>query len=118
MATIPTDAHDLFDHLLPAALTHSPQKAREIDTTLCFKIEGSGDWTIDCSRAVAAPTCLPGSAAGARCTVEMASSDFLAMLSDPNVGMQLYYQKKLRISGDPTHALKIAALFDLLRAAP
>ena len=118
MATIPADVHDLFDRLVPAALTHSPAKARELDTILCFAIEGSGDWTIDCSRAVALPTCAQGRSASARCTVEIASSDFSAMLSDPNVGMQLYFQKNLRLSGDPTHALKIAALFDLLRSAP
>jgi len=113
--TVPTDASDLFDRLVPAALARSPEKARAIDTILCFKIEGSGDWTIDCSREATPPTCVKESSARARCTVEIASGDFAAMLSDPNVGMQLYFQKRLRLSGDPTHALKIAALFDLVR---
>lgn len=118
MASIPTDVLDLFDVLLPTALARSPEKARDLDTILCFKIEGSGEWLIDCSRASIQPTCMKGSSDGARCTVEITSHDFASMLSDPNVGMQLYLQKKLRLSGDPIHAQKIAPLFDLLRASP
>lgn len=111
--TIPTSAPDIFDRLLPEALARDPDWARELDTILCFKI-GDSAWTIDCSRAAASPTCTQGSSDNARCTVEIDSVNFLAMLSDPNVGMQLYFQKKLRLSGDPMHALKIAPLFSLI----
>jgi alkyl sulfatase BDS1-like metallo-beta-lactamase superfamily hydrolase len=114
MLLIPTSAQDLFDRFLPNALERAPAKARELDTTLCFKIEGIGDWTIDCSGA-SVPTCLKGSSDNARCTVEIAGSDFAEMLANPKVGMELYYKGKLRISGDPNQARKIAALFDLAR---
>jgi hypothetical protein len=112
---LPVSADALFDRLLPAALLRSPAKAQDLDTILCFKIEGGGDWTIDCLRTTPAPTCTRGASDKAQCTVEMTDADFTAMLSDPNVGMQLYFQKKLRLAGDPMHAIKIAPLFELLR---
>jgi hypothetical protein len=114
---IPTSAPDLFNRLMSEALARHPDRAREIDTILCFKI-GDGAWTIDCSRAAVSPTCTQGSSDKARCTVEIDSTNFLAMLSDPSAGMQLYFQKKLHLSGDPAHALKIAPLFELLRPLP
>jgi len=115
---IPSSAPDLFDRLVPEALARYPERAREIDTILCFKIEGGGVWTIDCARGAAVPpTCVQGHAGNVRCTIEIDNANFLAMLSDPNVGMQLYFQKKLKLSGDPAHALKIAPLFELLRPA-
>lgn len=110
------NAADLFDRLLPEALTRSPERARALDTILCFKIEGGGDWTIDCSQDAPSPTCTRGISEKALCTVEIRSGDFLAMFSDPNVGMQLYFQKKLRLSGDSAHALKIVLLFELAQA--
>jgi uncharacterized protein YozE (UPF0346 family) len=108
---------DLFEHLLPEALVRSPERAQAINTILCFQIEGYGDWTIDCSRTSSPPTCIRGRSKSACCTVEISGSGFVAMLSDPNVGMQLYFQKKLRISGDLSHAIKIASVFELVRPA-
>lgn len=118
MPIVPKDTADLFDRLLPEALLHGPDRARAIDTILCFKIEGDGDWTIDCSKDAEAPTCTRGVSERSRCTVEIGSRDFLSMLSDPNVGMQLYFQKRLRLSGDPAHATKIAPVFELVQALP
>lgn len=115
---IPKDAQDLFDRLVPEALLRAPERARQLDTVLCFKIVGDlgGTWTIDCSQARPAPTCTSGAVEGAaRCTVEVSRDDFQAMLLDPKVATQLYGQGKLRIAGDPMHAPKIAALFDIVR---
>jgi hypothetical protein len=39
------------------------------------------------------------------------------MLTDPNAGMQLYFQGKLRVSGDPMLAMKLQQFFDLARGA-
>jgi len=103
----------LFEHLLPEALMLRPERARALDTILCFRLEGCGDWTVDCKSDP--PICARGRSDGACCFVEVSGGDFAAMFSDPNVGMQLYAQKKLRISGDLSHATKIAEVFDLAR---
>ena len=42
-----------------------------------------------------------------------AADDFKTMLSDPNAGMQLYFQGKLIVSGDPMLAMKLQKLFGL-----
>jgi SCP-2 sterol transfer family len=126
--SIPKTPSDLFDHILPASLQQAPDRARALDTVFCFKLSGSavasededpsGDlaWTIDCSRDCPAPSCVAGASDKAHCTVELSRTDFTTFLADPSVGPQLYFQKRLRILGDPTRAPKIAALFELARA--
>jgi len=120
MPSVPKDTSDLFDHLIPEALTKSPDRARALDTIFCFKILGEGDWIIDCSRDAEPPMCGRGDVTASNrephCTIEIGSVDFASMLSDPNVGMQLYFQKRLRISGDSSHATKIASVFELVQA--
>lgn len=106
------NADDLFDQLA-AGISRAPQKAREIAAIYCFKITGAngGEWTVDCR--ANPPTCVRGDGGKAQCIVEVGSDDFLKMLVDPNLGMQLYFQGKLRVSGDPTLAMKLQALFEL-----
>ena len=61
------------------------------------------------------PTINKGDTGKAQCTIEVAHDDFKTMLADPNAGMQLYFQGKLRISGDPMLAMKMQPLLDLAR---
>jgi uncharacterized protein YozE (UPF0346 family) len=107
---------DLFDRLMPEALMNNPGHAQEIDTILCFKIEGAGEWTLDVSKGMPSSTCTRGVSKRALCTVEIGVDGFGSMLSDPNAGMKLYFQKRLRIFGDLTHVPKIALVFELALA--
>jgi len=104
---------DLFDRLLPEALLKNPDRAQAIDTILCFKIEGAGDWTIDCSKETSLPSCARSVSNSVRCSVELGVDAFVLMLSDPNAGMRLYFQKRLIISGDLAQVSKIATVFEL-----
>ena len=56
-----------------------------------------------------------GDSGKAQCTVEVSHEDFKTMLGDPNAGMQLYFQGKLRVSGDPMLAMKLQQLFEIAR---
>jgi hypothetical protein len=58
------------------------------------------------------PTCSRGDSGKAQCTIEVAHDDFKAMLGNPQVGMQLYFQGKLKVSGDPMLATKLHAVPD------
>ena len=60
MATLPKDAQDLFDNLVPEGLKQHPDKARELNAIYCFKItgEGGGEWTVDLI--ANPPTCTKG----------------------------------------------------------
>ena len=115
MATLPKDAQELFDVLVPQGLKQFPDKAREVNAIYAFKIsgEGGGEWTVDLTSEP--PTCVRGDSGKAQCTVELAHDDFKQMLADPNAGMQLYFQGKLRVSGDPMLAMKLQQLFELAR---
>jgi putative sterol carrier protein len=113
MPEMPKDAADLFENMVPAALKQYPDKAREINAIYGFKIEGEGggEWTVDLTSDP--PEVTKGVSSKAQCTVEVSHEDFKTMLADPNAGMQLYFQGKLRVSGDPMLAMKLQQLFQL-----
>lgn len=115
MANLPANASELFDKLVPEGLAKHADKARELNAIYCFKItgDGGGEWTVD--TVANPPTCTKGDTGKAQCTVEVSHDDFKAMLADPNAGMQLYFQGKLRVSGDPMLAMKLQQLFELAR---
>ena len=115
MATMPKDAQDLFDNLVPEGLKRFSDKAREVNAIYGFKVtgDGGGEWTVDCT--VDPPTCSKGDTGKAQCSIEVSGEDFKTMLSDPNAGMQLYFQGKLRVSGDPMLAMKLQQLFEIAR---
>lgn len=115
MATLPQNAQELFDNLVPEGLKQFPDKARELNAIYCFKItgDGGGEWTVDCASAT--PACTRGDSGKAQCTVTVAHDDFKTMFTDPNAGMQLYFQGKLQVSGDPMLAMKLQQLFEIAR---
>lgn len=110
---IPDSAAELFDRQLPAALAAKPAKGRDVGSVFRFNVmgDGGGDWTIDLISSP--PTCTRGDAGTAQCTVEIANEDFKAMLANPQVGLELYYNGKLKISGDPAAVSKLQSLFSL-----
>jgi len=114
---MPKDAQELFDVLIPAGLKQFPDKAREVNAIYAFKIsgDGGGEWTVDLT--IDPPTCEKGDSGKAQCTIDVAHEDFKAMLADPNAGMQLYFQGKLRVSGDPMLAMKLQQFFDIAKGA-
>ena len=106
-------AKDIFDVRVPEGLAKYPDKAKEINAVYMFKITGpnGGTWTVDL--AGTPPTCKPGEASNAQCTIEVADSDFEQMLTNPQLGMQLYFQGKLRVTGDPMLATRLQKLFTI-----
>lgn len=112
MAT-PKSATELFDELMPQAIAKSPDKAKEVGAIYVFKIagDGGGEWTVDLKSD--APSIQKGVQPGANCTIEVAHTDFIAMLNNPALGMQLFMQGKLKVTGDPMLAMKLQKLFAL-----
>ena len=116
MVAMPKDAQDLFNNLVPEGLKRFPDKAREMNAIYGFKVtgDGGGEWTVDCT--MDPPSCTQGDSGKAQCSIEVSHDDFKTMLSDPNAGMQLYFQGRLRVSGDPMLAMKLQQLFDIAKA--
>src|SRR5262245_20621937 len=106
-------AKELFNEQVPKALAANPDKGKEIGAVYCFKISGAngGTWTVDLSSSP--PTGQPGESGTPQCTIEVADSDFEQMLGNPQLGMQLYFQGKLRVTGDPMLATRLQKLFSL-----
>ena len=115
MAKVPDNAKELFDVQVPEAIAKNPDKAKEINAVYLFKITGDdgGEWTVDLASAT--PSCKPGVHGSPQCTVEVAHADFKSMLTNPALGMQLYFQGKLQVSGDPMLAMKLQQLFEIAR---
>ena len=113
MAEQAKDAQQLFDVEVPKALQEHPDKAKAVNAIYCFKIsgDGGGEWTVDLTSDP--PTSTRGDSGKAQCTIEVAHEDFKAMLGNPQVGMQLYFQGKLKVTGDPMLATKLQKLFSM-----
>jgi putative sterol carrier protein len=113
MAKVPETAQQLFNVDVPEALKKHPDKAREIGAVYLFKIsgDGGGTWTVDLT--ANPPTVSDGDKGNAQCTFEVAHDDFKQMLTNPAMGMQLYFQGKLKVTGDPMLATKLQKLFQL-----
>ena len=110
-----TSAKELFDQYIPQALAAHPESAREVDGIFCFKIsgEGGGNWTIDLT--TNPPQCIPSDTGNAQCSIEVSADDFKTMLDDGEAGMQLYFEGRLQIGGDPMLATRLPAFFDVIR---
>ncbi len=113
MPTLPKDAQELFNERIPEALAKYPAQAKEVNAIYCFKIsgDGGGEWTVDLTADV--PTCATGDTGNAQCTIDLSHEDFKTMLSDPQAGMQLYFQGKLKVVGDPMLATRLQQFFDI-----
>ena len=106
------DARTLFNDKMPRAMDQDPSRARELDAVYLFKVTGDrgGTWTVDCKSA--SPSVAEGEQE-ADCTIELADEDFESRLADPQIGMQLFFQGKIKITGDPVLATKLGNLFGL-----
>jgi putative sterol carrier protein len=107
------DTKTLFNEKLPKSIAENPQKARELDAVYLFKVsgDGGGTWTVDLKSDP--PSVVEGEAGTPDCTIEVADSDFESMLDNPQMGMQLFFQGKIKIAGDPMLATKLQNLLSL-----
>lgn len=112
---MPKDAKELFDVDIPAVLQQHPDKAKDVNAVFYFNITGAGggEWTVDLASET--PKVSKGNAGNSQCSMEIAHEDFQEILKDPQVGMQLYFQGKLKISGDPMVAMRLSQLMELAK---
>ena len=107
------DAKTIFDEKMPKAFTSNPDKVKDLNAVYLFKITGDrgGTWTVDCKSDP--PTVAAGENGGADCTIEVSDADFEVMVTDPAQAMQLFFQGKIKVTGDPVLATKLGNLFGL-----
>ncbi len=103
------DAKTDFEKNLPEKISADPDNAKSIDAVFLFKISGDdgGTWTVNCKDA---PGVSEGEAGEADCTLELTSEDWKTISDNPSSAMQLYFQGKLKVSGDAMKATKLQQL--------
>jgi hypothetical protein len=105
------DAKTLFEEKLPDLLRRDPARGRSLDAIYAFDIagDGGGQWTVDLK--ADPPTVASGRRADATCAIEITAADFAEMLADPQRAIQLYFEQRLKVIGDPTAAARLHVLF-------
>lgn len=108
------DPKTLFDQKLPQAISQSPEKVKPLNAVFQFNLSGDegGTWTLDAKSDP--PTVAAGTTDSADCTIDMAAEDFKSMMQNPQMGMQLFFQGKLKIKGDPMLATKLQNILSLV----
>lgn len=103
------DAQTDFTKMLPEKISGDPDAAKNIDAVFLFKItgDGGGTWTVNCKDA---PGVHEGEVGEADCTLELTTDDWAAISENPSSAMQLYFQGKLKVSGDAMKATKLQQL--------
>ena len=108
---------ELFDSALPLRLLAKRTAVWAVmgSTSYAFEITGlrGGKWTVDLMHEIPVVTRGFAKDAQAQVTITIGSSDFVAMWKNPNLGMQLFMQGKLRVAGDSMLAMKLQRLFSV-----
>lgn len=103
------DAKTDFEQNIPEKINKDPEKAKNIGAIFLFKINGDdgGIWTVNLKDD---PSVKEGDSGNAECTLEMSSEDWKNISDNPQAAMQLYFQGKLKVSGNAMLATKLQQL--------
>lgn len=104
------DAQTDFTKNLPEKIGSDPDRAREINAIFLFKIngDGGGTWTVDLK--TESPGVSEGEVGTPDCTLELSADDWKAISDNPQQAMALYFQGKLKVSGNAMLATKLQQL--------
>jgi len=100
------NAQEYFQNELPKKLAADPASARSVGAVFQINItgEGGGSWTVDLK--ADPPTCKEGTGT-ADCTITMSNEDFVSIRQNPQASMQLFFQGRLKVQGNPMLATKL-----------
>lgn len=100
------DAKTDFGTNIPGKITKNPDASKAINAVFLFKISGDegGTWTVNLKDNLGVTE---GDAGNAECTLELTAEDWKAISENPGSAMQLYFQGRLKVGGNPMLATKL-----------
>ncbi len=100
------DATFSFTQKIPENLRRDPDKARAVGGIFVFRIKGEhgGTWTVNLKDDVGVRD---GEIADADCIIEVTNEDWRQMTENPNSAMTLFFQGRLKVTGNAMLALKL-----------
>jgi len=104
------DAQTDFTKNLPEKIGSDPDRAKEINAIFLFKIEGEGGgtWTVDLKGD--SPGVSEGEVGTPDCTLELSGEVGRDISDNPQQAMAVYFQGKLKVSGNARLATKLQHL--------
>ncbi|MCS6797062.1 MAG: SCP2 sterol-binding domain-containing protein [Myxococcota bacterium] len=106
-----SDIRDSFEKDIQGRIAANPDAARTVGAIYLFRITGDdgGTWTVNLKDDVGVKA---GDQGNAECTLEMAAEDWRTIRTTPSAAMQLYFQGKLRVSGNVMLATKLQQILN------
>lgn len=104
------DAKVSFTEVIPANIRRDPEKARAVDGVFVFRIEGEsgGIWTLNLKDDLGV---VEGEAiSDPDCVIEVTNDVWRQMSDQPFAAMQLYFDGKLKVTGNVVLALKLQSV--------
>lgn len=100
----------IFEERIPGRMKENPDKTKGINAIYQFKITGGngGDWVVDLTKTPGEVR--GGSDANARCTITVADTDFVDIVTGKLNGQMAFMAGKLKIAGDMSLALKLGTV--------
>ncbi|MEM9195189.1 MAG: SCP2 sterol-binding domain-containing protein [Myxococcota bacterium] len=103
------DAKTDFETNIPAKIAANPDTSKAVGAIFLFKISGDngGTWTVNLKDEVGVSE---GEVGEADCTLELTDEDWSTISENAQAAMQLYFQGKLKVSGNPMLATKLQTI--------
>jgi putative sterol carrier protein len=100
------DPKTSFEKEIPERIQNDPDKSKSVGAVYLFKINGDdgGTWTVNLKDDLGVTE---GDQGNADCTIEMSSEDWQSVSDNPSAAMQLYFQGRLKVSGNAMLATKL-----------
>ncbi|MBN2493984.1 MAG: SCP2 sterol-binding domain-containing protein [Deltaproteobacteria bacterium] len=104
---------EIFEDQLPGKLKEKGDEVTKVNAVYQFDITGDngGKWWVDTTTSGGAVG--DGEKDGAKCTITMASSDFVDMVTGKLNGQMAFMTGKLKIKGDMSLAMKLGSVLGL-----